>query len=243
MIDLKPFCSTAEIRPDLLDPWSHGEYTYATNGFIAVRVPRRPDAADKSSEGESCAGTVDSYLTGVETADMAPLPDVEPPAVPAYVPTPCMPCAGTGREHVTQCRDCRGAGMHECQTCHHEDECETCHGSGQIVRAATTEDDPKQVVDCDECGGTGDTGDHDHRPIVYTRVGPYWVDRYLVVLMQSLPGMVIDLAVTQWHAPPESVTAWRKATPIQFRFDGGVGCVMPLRPERTAEATACEVEV
>jgi hypothetical protein len=36
--DMKPFCSTDEIRPYLHNPFSRGDYSYATNGHIIVRV-------------------------------------------------------------------------------------------------------------------------------------------------------------------------------------------------------------
>lgn len=40
MVDLKKFCGTDAWRPYLHEPFSRGEYTYATNGHIMVRVPR-----------------------------------------------------------------------------------------------------------------------------------------------------------------------------------------------------------
>lgn len=40
MIDLKPFCSTDETRTPIWYPWSVGEWTYATDGKIIIRVLR-----------------------------------------------------------------------------------------------------------------------------------------------------------------------------------------------------------
>ena len=37
---LKPFCGTEEFRPYLKTPYSLGDYTYATNANIIVRLPR-----------------------------------------------------------------------------------------------------------------------------------------------------------------------------------------------------------
>jgi hypothetical protein len=38
MIDLKPFCDPN--HPDLAQPFSQGDYTYATDSYILVRVPK-----------------------------------------------------------------------------------------------------------------------------------------------------------------------------------------------------------
>lgn len=40
MVDLKQFCGTNTWRPYLNEPFSRGEYTYATDSAIIVRVPR-----------------------------------------------------------------------------------------------------------------------------------------------------------------------------------------------------------
>lgn len=42
-IDLKRFCSTDLSRINLAEPFSKGQYSYATNGHTAIRVPRRDD--------------------------------------------------------------------------------------------------------------------------------------------------------------------------------------------------------
>ena len=46
MIDLKPFCGIKDARWYLNGPFSLGEYSYATNGCVIVRVPRRPEIAE-----------------------------------------------------------------------------------------------------------------------------------------------------------------------------------------------------
>lgn len=44
-IDLSHFCYTEDDRHNLKRPWSRGDFSYATNGHIMVRVPRRQDLA------------------------------------------------------------------------------------------------------------------------------------------------------------------------------------------------------
>lgn len=43
MIDLKQFCGKGDYREILNAPFSDSEFTYASNGHIIVRVPRRSD--------------------------------------------------------------------------------------------------------------------------------------------------------------------------------------------------------
>ena len=40
-IDLQPFCGEDHDRWYLMKPLSFGDYTYATNGHIVIRVTRR----------------------------------------------------------------------------------------------------------------------------------------------------------------------------------------------------------
>jgi hypothetical protein len=46
-IDLRPFCGDeGSAAAYLMSPWSRGVFTYATNGHVLVRVPRRPDVPE-----------------------------------------------------------------------------------------------------------------------------------------------------------------------------------------------------
>jgi hypothetical protein len=46
-INLRSFCARkSDCRYYLHQPWSRGNYTYATDGHIAVRIPRRQDVLD-----------------------------------------------------------------------------------------------------------------------------------------------------------------------------------------------------
>jgi hypothetical protein len=52
-IDLKPFCLNKrdayyrqKVKQILTAPFSIGDHTYASNGHICVRIPRRPDVAE-----------------------------------------------------------------------------------------------------------------------------------------------------------------------------------------------------
>lgn len=232
-IDLKSFCwpsDTDSYRADLAEPFSSDAYTYATDGRIMVRVERvagtevepKPDF-DLGSKVK----TLEGYLSRIDGAKFEPMPSVDIPPKPPYVPNPCTDCGATGKVHSIECYKCQGRGITICPTCDHEDDCERCNGAGCIDRPAKLDDNPEHIEVCDNCKGTGDLGDPNTDPIVFTRVGPYWIDRKYVVLMQTLPGLEIDMSNVGWHVSTSGASIGHSA-PVLFRFDGGVGGIMPL---------------
>ena len=44
-LDLQPFCCTS--RHQIMQPFSIGAFTFATDGVVCVRVPRRPDIPER----------------------------------------------------------------------------------------------------------------------------------------------------------------------------------------------------
>lgn len=116
MIDLKKFCGTEETRPYLHNPFSRGDFTYATNGRIMVRVPRQDGVPD------------------VEMPDGRKL-DVEKPFHEAGPrPESMMPLHLKLPETTTEeCEECEGRGFeHDCPDC--ECPCTECDGSGQAEK-------------------------------------------------------------------------------------------------------------
>lgn len=107
MIDLQPFCSTDPLRPYLQKPFSRGEWTYATNGHVLVRVPKVADIP----EGETAAEKV---MTNIRPdADVSHLGEF---ILPEPEEIDCPTCEGRGTEH--DCPDC------ECG-------CDACDSSGR----------------------------------------------------------------------------------------------------------------
>ncbi len=174
MLDLSKYCERGESsRPYLRQPFSHGDFTYATNGHIMVRIPRRDDVPppDMPKAAETLEVRWDKPLEGHDTAIYTKtLPEL--PERGQYV-DPCPRCDGTGRGH--DCPDCQ---------------CE-----------------------CHDCVGTG-FDDPDKGAEVLIGVGKFAV-KY-IRMVAELPGIEI-MEYTQ------------KGDPILFRFDGGIGAVMPLR--------------
>lgn len=81
MIDLLKYCGEKEEYPELLKPFSNGEYTYATDGHFAVRVPR----IDKYKEtGKLRHELIDRMLDDVPH-NWQPIPDFKLPEL-TFVP-------------------------------------------------------------------------------------------------------------------------------------------------------------
>ena len=108
MIDLKPFCSTAQWRTNIRAPWTRGGYTYATNGFVALRVPARADVPDNPTAPNGAR--IFEQLPGA-SAQYVPL------ATFAFPPRPdCPYCIGTGLV-VCRCSTCDNEHVKPCTSC------------------------------------------------------------------------------------------------------------------------------
>lgn len=107
-INLNLFCDPkrCEFGCDLSVPFSLNGHTYATNGHIAVRVPRRPDIPENKE-----AVKAEGLPWDFSRVKFGPLPE------PELLPDQCWKCAGRGHKH--ECPDCR---------C----ECKACAGSGKL---------------------------------------------------------------------------------------------------------------
>ena len=106
-VDLKPFCGNDPLRFYLHRPWSQDEFSYATNGHIIVRVPRRADIA----ENKDAPNTAKVFANWVDPD--RPLPPI---SIPPEIGEP-------------ECRVCDGRGtMHNCPDCGCT--CKRCEGRG-----------------------------------------------------------------------------------------------------------------
>jgi len=124
-IDLQQFCCEANgIRPYLERPFRLGDFTYATNRWVLVRVPAVDgDPAADFSEASGLirealnSESIDKILAAQPDATFAPLRVT----LPARERKPCSYCGGSGA--VTSdatgamiCDDCDGAGSFEVET-------------------------------------------------------------------------------------------------------------------------------
>jgi hypothetical protein len=112
-INLEMFCSSDPSRPVLARPFSIGLWSYATNGHILVRVPRRDDVA----ENPEAPNAAHFYETAKKPRRYEPLPKLELAEPFEWEEQlECWRCLGKGKAHHfcpdcrCECRECSGTG-------------------------------------------------------------------------------------------------------------------------------------
>jgi hypothetical protein len=115
-VEIEKFCLANDVyteREYLRKPFSIGEWSYATNGHIAVRVPRRSDVPQLIDTAAS--ESVERVFLQVHEPSYTPLPAIE-------IPEP--------DEKIIGCDECGGSGKeHDCPNCSHV--CRLCNGTGK----------------------------------------------------------------------------------------------------------------
>jgi hypothetical protein len=97
-IDLTPFCGTDETREYLMRPFNIGDFTFATDARIVLRVARRDGLADLPKEKSETAERLGKYFAAVPT-EYQPLPAIPPG-------NECTTCGGKGMTDSIVCGDC-----------------------------------------------------------------------------------------------------------------------------------------
>jgi len=172
---LLEFCSKDETRFALLKPFDYGDFTYATDGRMIVRLPKlgypSPDFTPTRESVENLMS--DSYLREV----------VAFPAIPEPTQDLCKTCDGSGFNK--KCYDCDGSGEVECKCCGNESDCKTCSGSGTLK---ATKDHPHGIP-CEDCDGSG--GLKEWAPVEIG--GKYFSSKFLWII-KDLAGLVFMVA-------------------------------------------------
>lgn len=113
MIDLQPFCGREETFHKINRPFSRGEFSYATNGHIMVRVPRRSDV-----EENTVSPATETIYDQHPAASFEPAPAIELPGHAAVL-------------EKEECTECNGTGSGcECENC--QCDCQSCDGTGGV---------------------------------------------------------------------------------------------------------------
>ena len=195
-----------DVRHYLNAPFTDGGWTYATNGYVAIRVPAMEGFAARESVHTKDA--IDK-LVALEPEQWHDL--VLPPAPEWPL---CNACGGSG--HSTRCLECDGEGERECDLGHMHD-CDACGGDG--FQGGGTES-------CYRCFGAG--RDKSAALLDECRVcvgGAYGLgytihfDWRLLERFADLPDVQIGLM-----AP---CTEHKNGLGL-IRFQGGRGVVMPI---------------
>lgn len=203
MFKIEDFCAGADhYREHLCRPHAYHGKLYASNGHIAVCVPALEGEPDtQDSFGESIKKLFEAANFD---AGMEPLPDY-----PAMELPNCEGCGGSGkRKPLEECRECRGEGFVEWDTDFHtyEADCKGCDGDGEVGIVGGAD------LTCERCSGSGT--EHDV-PVMF---GATAINFRYLKLMERLPGLLVGLSEKVFPAV------------IPFKFDGGAGLVMPIKP-------------
>lgn len=111
---LEKFCSKTLLGQSRTDyPWSDGNYTYATDNCLLIRVPR----IQSIPENESAPKVENIFINNPPGKDAYPIPLYNPNSV-----WDCNECQGTGRVLWHN-------GIHS-----YEAECAGCFGKKQLVK-------------------------------------------------------------------------------------------------------------
>jgi hypothetical protein len=128
-IDLQPFCGKEESRPYVNQPFRIGDFTFATDGRILLRIPAEDgDLPPAGAPGGLSGQLVHMFKDLSEAVFAAPGSATLPPAPP------------TG-----ECPSCDGRGfVHDCPHC--ECVCKGCDGRGDL--------DPEKATSTTFAGAT-----------------------------------------------------------------------------------------
>ena len=103
---LQQFCAgEGDIRYYLRAPFNQGAHTYATNGHIAIRVPRMEGFEEREEQ------KIKMLFATAPKLQLVSLPEIPPVTMKV-----CSWCDGSGKYHVDRpykCDVCRGSGQEE----------------------------------------------------------------------------------------------------------------------------------
>lgn len=212
-LDLSRFCANElDPREYLRQPWKRGEWVYATNGHIIVRVPA--DSMPDVGECQKAPSNVDAMYAARfnGAAEFLLMPDL--PAL-----NECTACEGVGRIRATKCSHCSGEGgffhfgiWYDCRNCEGD-----AAGDGWVSSLDFEESDNDVMRVCVKYDGLG----HDMREHGVTQIG---VGTYSPVYLHWIA------ALPQARVMPGNCAPNLKGTiPLAFIFDGGQGLLQPRK--------------
>lgn len=203
MIDLKKFCRKNYCSETLSEPFSEGDYTYAADGSILIRV-------DKITEIIKSYPTIKPEKILEENKINRNEIWIDPPKF-EIIEKNCTECDGTGK--VIVCKECDGKGSLEFSSNYndYEVECQSCFG--------------KDIENekCGDCDGTSKYKEYSNPKIEKDIV----IDGSLESIEIMLNGMYLEMI----QDLPNIKIALQDSPvkPIKLKFDGGIGLLMPMK--------------
>lgn len=197
---MQPFCAVGDVRAYLNHIFKKGEFLCASNGHVFIRV-QNDGTVEVLPESEDNK-TDDGKILNLEawpTDGFIPLEFSAPDIIEQ-----CSICEGTGKTfEKEECDECDGKG--EFKHGSHYYSCDECDGDGKVQASFGDK------IACVDCHATGIK--YQYLTIPDGRVFNY---TYMLKL-QALPGII--------YLPDHSDSS----TSMRFKFDNGVGLLMPIR--------------
>lgn len=205
MIDLSIF-TKHPVRAAYSQPWSLRQHTYATDGRMAIRVPKRDDVPE-NRDMIGRANQIDYWLT-----NSAPMWfDVAPVAAPQE--QQCPTCKGL--KCIKICPECQGVTTVEASTSHnvYYCKCKNCKGKGYLPLPV----DEAIGITCHDCDGDG-TIYPDLREHERTKYGKPYFSNVLLSRLSAFSNVMIG---------PRGVLDF-----ALLKFDEGDGLIMPMKDSK-----------
>ena len=211
-IDLQRYCANdSDYREHLRQPWRAGEWVYATNGHLAVRVPAAsfPDARECAKAPVSIGDLFARAFDRKDPGDFRPMPKLQPLVM-------CSECKGRGRLHSIKCPDCddgeflHGRYSYDCKECK-----DNPAGPGRL-ECASGEEGATEAA-CPSCYGLG----YQSWVNGAAKVGDAHYSAVYLHMLAELPQVAI--------CPGEPAGTVIRPTAAALSFDGGQAILMPYR--------------
>lgn len=206
-VDLAQFCATAtDPREYLHTPWRRGDWVYAMNGHVCVRVPAEsmPEVAESANPVAAGAEAMFQKHLEQRKCEFQPMPKLKKV-------TKCIQCLGKGTTKMAKCDSCdegefvRGGYSYSCQNCY----------GGWLPT-----DDKRGGKDrpCHLCAGTGD-------PVGMNDIVRLGESTYSLVYLSWLAALPLIRVCPGNRAGQDRADT----IPAVFMFHGGQALLMPKR--------------
>jgi len=201
--ELRKFCGN---KKTFEEPWTIGQYSYATNSSMLIRIPR----VDTIPETKSASEYFHKVPEMFNDFDRAMMDYWVKPV--EYTPTTCPKCNGEKVSYA--CQECDGDGglILSSDYNDYDVQCKSCNGSGQSPREAKG----VSTEPCSYCEGEGTI---DLVPMPHVQYGNHGFSVKNLALLSGLSNVKI-------------IPQKGEKDPALILFDGGEGLIMPMIPER-----------
>ena len=208
MIDLKKFCKKSNYfgTETLAEPFTEGDYIYAADGSILIRVDKIPEITKTYPSIKAKQILEENKIDGNEI--WLNLPKFE------ITERNCGECKGTGK--VLVCKECNGTGSLEFSSDYndYDVECKSCFGEDTVSQK------------CENCEGTGKNKEYSNPIVEVPVIKDGSLEQIKIIINGMYLEMIQDLPNIKMAMQDNSLK------PIKLKFDGGIGIVMPIENQK-----------